>query len=58
MEATNEQPSVPVQEVLPANPEQEHSEQEGMEEGDMSEYGYEGDEYNRHYMPRGRGGFR
>ncbi|KAK0167860.1 hypothetical protein PV327_001715 [Microctonus hyperodae] len=57
MEATNEQPSVPVQEVLPANPEQEHSEQEPMEEGDMSEYGYEGDEYNRHYMPRGRGGF-
>lgn len=55
METTaGEQPGIPPQDVPPANTEQEHTE-EAMEEGE--EYGYEGDEY-RHYMPRGRGGFR
>lgn len=56
METASEQPIAASQEVPPVNPEQQEHVEEPMEEGE--EYGYEGDEYNRHYMPRGRGGFR
>lgn len=52
MEGTNEQP-VSATEVASIN-EQENNE-EGMEESE--EYGFDGEEY-RHFVPRGRGGFR
>jgi len=54
MDANSEQPAaIAATESTSAN-EQEHND-EAMEE--TEEYSYEGDDY-RHFMPRGRGGFR
>lgn len=54
MDANSEQPAaIAATESASAN-EQEHND-EAMEE--TEEYSYEGDDY-RHFMPRGRGGFR
>lgn len=53
MEGNGEQQPAANAEAAPPN-EQEHTE-EGMEESE--EYNFEGEEY-RHFMPRGRGGFR
>lgn len=53
MDASGEQPPAITTEPVSSN-EQEHND-ETMEE--TEEYNYEGDEY-RHFVPRGRGGFR
>lgn len=53
MDASSEQPAAIAAEPVSSN-EQEHNE-EAMEE--TEEYSYDGDEY-RHFVPRGRGGFR
>jgi len=53
MDTNNEASSTITTEPVPSS-EQEHNE-ETMEE--TEEYNYEGDEY-RHFVPRGRGGFR
>lgn len=52
MEASAEQASVSAETA--SNNEQEHNE-ECMEE--TEDYGYDGEDY-RHFIPRGRGGFR
>lgn len=52
MDASGEQP--PAITAEPVSSEQEHND-ETMEE--TEEYNYDGDEY-RHFVPRGRGGFR
>lgn len=52
METSTEQPPVST-ETVPNN-EQEHNE-EGMEE--TEDYSFDGEDY-RHFVPRGRGGFR
>lgn len=54
MDASSEQPAAIAAEPVVSSNEQEHND-EAMEE--TEEYSYEGDDY-RHFMPRGRGGFR
>lgn len=54
MDASNEQPAAIATAESASASEQEHND-EAMEE--TEEYNYEGDDY-RHFMPRGRGGFR
>lgn len=53
MEVSNEQPASAVE--TPNNNEQEHND-EGMEESD--EYNYDANDEYRHFIPRGRGGYR
>ncbi|XP_011864542.1 PREDICTED: EMI domain-containing protein 1-like isoform X2 [Vollenhovia emeryi] len=54
MDASSEQPAAIAAAESASASEQEHND-EAMEEAE--EYNYEGDDY-RHFMPRGRGGFR